>query len=132
MRAAGPRSPPPYGRWGAWKISSRGPPPTIPPEYMTATPLPLFPTPPRGWGRRRPRDRGQAGRPRPVDARDRAQQPPRVRMLRVVEDLVEGPLLDDPPGVHDGDPVRDVRHDAEVVGNEDHAGVEALLELADA
>ena len=49
------------------------------------------------------------------------EQPPRVRVLRVVEDLVDRALLDDPPGVHDGDPVGDVGDDAEVVRHEDDA-----------
>ena len=52
---------------------------------------------PVGERRRQPRDRRQALRPRPVDARDRAEQAPRVGVLRVVEDLVERALLDDPP-----------------------------------
>src|SRR5439155_1839195 len=44
--------------------------------------------------RRQPGDRRQAFGPRAVDAGDRAEQPPRIGMLRVVEDLVEGSLLD--------------------------------------
>ena len=50
--------------------------------------------------RRQARDRRQALRPRPVHAGDRAQQAPRVGVLRVVEDLVDRPLLDDAPAVH--------------------------------
>ena len=68
--------------------------------------------------RRQARDRRQALRPRPVDARDRAEQAPGVRVLRVVEDLVDRALLDDPPRVHHGDAVGDVGHDAEVVRHE--------------
>ena len=50
---------------------------------------------------------------------DRAEQTPRVRVLRVVEQLVERALLDDAPGVHDEHAVGDVGDDAEVVGDED-------------
>ena len=42
-------------------------------------------------------------------------------MQRVVEELVERALLDDPARVHDDDPVGDVGDDAEVVGDEDDA-----------
>ena len=65
-----------------------------------------------------------------VDARDRPEQPPRVRVLRVVEDLVERALLDDPPGVHDRHPVGDVRHHAEVVGHEDHGRAGLVAQVA--
>ena len=69
--------------------------------------------------RRRARDRRQASRAIAVDPRDRAEQAPRVGVLRVVEELVERALLDDPAGVHDDDAVGDVGDDAEVVGDED-------------
>ena len=65
-----------------------------------------------------------------VDPRDRAQQAPGVRMLGVVEQLVERPLLDHPPGVHDHDPVGDVGDHAEVVGDEDDPGAGLLAQLA--
>src|SRR5207302_866818 len=45
--------------------------------------------------RRRPLDRMQALRARSVEARDRTEQPPRVRMLRVVEEIPLVALLDD-------------------------------------
>ena len=75
---------------------------------------------PVGERRREPRDRRQALRARAVEPGDRAEQAPGVGVLGVVEDLVERALLDDPAGVHDGDPVGDVGHDAEVVGDQDH------------
>src|SRR5215212_11802919 len=56
---------------------------------------------------------------RQVDPGYRAEKSPRVGMLGVVEDLVEGPRLDDPAGIHHPDLVRDVGDDAEVVGDED-------------
>ncbi len=49
-------------------------------------------------------------------------------MLRVVEELVERALLDDPPGVHDDDPVGDVGDDAEVVRDEDDPGAALLAQ----
>ena len=56
-------------------------------------------------------------------------------MLGVVEDLVESPGLDDPPPVHDQDPVGDLGHDAEVVGDQYHRqaplGVQRLQEPQD-
>ena len=79
--------------------------------------------------RRQARDRRQALRPRPVHAGDRAQQAPRVRVLRVVEDLVDRPLLDDAPRVHHEDAVGDVGHDAEVVRDEHDARVGPLAQL---
>ena len=80
--------------------------------------------------RRQPGDRRQPLRPRPVDPRDRAQQAPRVRVLRVVEDLVERSLLHDPARVHDRDPVGDVGHHPEVVRHEDDRGAGLVAELA--
>ena len=35
--------------------------------------------------------------------------------LRIVEDLLAGPILDDLPGVHDRDVVGKVAHDREIV-----------------
>jgi hypothetical protein len=53
-------------------------------------------------------------------------------MLRVVEDLVERPLFHDPARVHHRDPVGDVGHHAEVVGNEDHGSARLLAQVAHA
>src|SRR5207342_2640171 len=53
--------------------------------------------------RRRALDRVQPVGLRPVESRDRAEQPPGVGMLRVVEDLALRPHLDDAAGVHDHD-----------------------------
>ena len=47
--------------------------------------------------------------------RDRGDQPARVRVARPREQLRGRAVLDDPAGVHDGDPVGDRRHDREVV-----------------
>src|SRR5918995_206949 len=82
--------------------------------------------------RRHARDRRQPLRPRAVHARDRPEQSPRVRVLRVVEDLVERALLDDPAGIHDGDPVSDVGHHAEVVGHQDDRRASLVTQLAHA
>src|SRR5215204_2209162 len=85
-----------------------------------------------GQGGRQPGDCRQPPQPRPVHARDRAEQPPGVRVLGVVEDLVQRPLLDYPARVHDEDPVRYVRNDAEVVGHEDHGRADLVAKRADA
>ena len=45
---------------------------------------------------------------------------PGIGMLRVVEDRVDRPLLDDPAELHDGDLVGDLGHHAHVVGDEHH------------
>ena len=42
--------------------------------------------------------------------------------------LLDGPLLDDLAGVHDDDVVDHLRHDAEVVGDEQQRRVRALLD----
>src|SRR5207253_10441388 len=77
---------------------------------------------------RRALDRVQALLPRTVEARDRAEQPPGVRMLRVVEEAARVGPLDDAAGVHDDDLVRDLRDDAEVVRDQDHGRVELVLQ----
>jgi hypothetical protein len=67
-------------------------------------------------------------------ARDRARQPPRVRALWVVEELVEPALLEDPPAEHDHDAVGDVGDHPKIVGDHDDRGpgvVAQLLELAE-
>src|SRR4051795_10137448 len=51
--------------------------------------------------RRRALDRVQPLRARPVEPRNRAQQAPRVRHLRVVEDVTRRAALDDAAGIHD-------------------------------
>ncbi len=66
-----------------------------------------------------------------VESRQRAQQPPRVRVVRVVEDLVDGAVLDGAAAVHDHDLVGDLGHHAEVVGDGDDAALVPLLHLAD-
>ena len=96
-----------------------------------------------GTGRERTRIRelGERGNPtgdltKPpaaVDAagpRNRAEQPDRVRVLWMGEELVDGCLLGLPAGVHDDDVVGDVRDDAEIVGDQDDRRAETLAELA--
>ena len=67
----------------------------------------------------------------PVDPRDRAEQSPRVGVLGLVEDLLEGADLDHPPAVHDEHPVGDLGDDAEVVGDQDRRDVLLAVELLD-
>src|SRR5881296_206628 len=62
------------------------------------------------------------------DVRERADQIFRVRMLRVLVDVADAPAFHDLPGVHDRHRVARLRHDAEVVGDQDHREVELALE----
>ena len=50
-------------------------------------------------------------------------------MLRRGVDLLAVALLDDLAEVHDGDPVAEVAHDAEVVGDEDEGEAELLAQV---
>ena len=52
---------------------------------------------------------------RPAEPRDRVEQPPGVRVLRVAEHGRLRPLLDDAARVHDDDPLGELRDDAHVV-----------------
>ena len=62
--------------------------------------------------------------------RHRLQQPLRVRVVRLREDVVDGRLLDDLARVHDCDAVTQVGDDAEVVGHEQDRGAELGLQRA--
>gem|GEM_PF-1962577 len=82
-----------------------------------------------GHGRHGPRRVG-GGRPLPAgvpglraQARDRAQQAARVGVPGRGEDLVERASLDDLPAQQHRDPVGVVRHDAHVVGDEQHGEI---------
>ena len=59
----------------------------------------------------------------------------RIRVLRMVEHLLDGTLLDDPALGHHADPVGHLAHDAEVVGDEQQrhavARLQGLQELQD-
>ena len=81
--------------------------------------------------RRRARDRRQPLGLRPVEPRDRAEQPPCVRVLGVVEEVVLRSALDDPARVHHHDAVGDVGDDPQVVGDEDDRRAEVGLEPPD-
>src|SRR5437879_3678701 len=65
---------------------------------------------------------------RALDVRERADQVFRVRVFRVLVDVSHAPPLDDLPGIHDRHRVARLRHDAEVVGNQDHREIELALE----
>ena len=64
-------------------------------------------------------------------ARDAAEQADGVRVPRVLEDRLDGTLLDEPAGVEDADAVAHLRDRAEVVADEEDRGVELRLELGD-
>src|SRR5215217_6279173 len=63
-----------------------------------------------------------------VQARQRAEQAPRVRHLRVVEEITDRSPLDDPAGIHHGDVVCRLGHHAEVVGDQDDRRAELALQ----
>src|SRR5213593_148843 len=65
---------------------------------------------------------------RAFDVRERADQVFRVRVFRVLVDVPNAAALHDLPGVHDRHRVAGLRHDAEVVGDQDHREVEFALE----
>ena len=72
---------------------------------------------------RQPLDRLQRVGARPVESRHAAQQADRVGVVRVMEERLRRPLLDDASRVHDEDPPAHAGDDAEVVGDDDHGGV---------
>ncbi len=80
---------------------------------------------------RRALDRVQPLLPGPVESRDRSEQAPRIRHLRVVEERPRRRPFDDPARVHDEDLVRDVGDDPEVVRDQDHRRVELVFEPVD-
>src|SRR3954469_9823969 len=59
--------------------------------------------------RRRARDAGEPVDARSAQARDRVEQAPGVRVLRIAEDGPPRAFLDDAAGVHDDDPFRELR-----------------------
>ena len=58
-----------------------------------------------------------------------SQQPLRVRMRRVGEQVVGRRPFHDPAGVHDGDVVADVGDDTEIVGDEQQGHAELVLQF---
>lgn len=66
-----------------------------------------------------------------IEIGDGGEKSPRIGMLGVVEDLVDGTDLHDLSGIHDGDPVGHVGDDAQVMGDEDDGHVALLLEPVD-
>ena len=69
----------------------------------------------------------------PGTARDRdaADEAACIGMARVAKERVRGRRLDDLAGVHHGDTVRDARHDAEIVGDEDEGDAELALKIGE-
>src|SRR4051794_8484477 len=61
----------------------------------------------------------------------RSHQRPRVRVLRVLEDVCDLALLDDPACVHHRHPVARLRHDADVVGDQQQGGREVLPQVVE-
>jgi hypothetical protein len=75
------------------------------------------------------RDDASSSRALPDD-RDRADEPARVGVQRLAEQRHDVGLLHDLAGVHHGDPVAHLGHDAEVVRDQDDRGPGLVAELA--
>ena len=50
-------------------------------------------------------------------------------MQRIVEELVDIGHLDDAAEIHDGDPLAEMAHDGEIVGDEEVGELEALAQI---
>src|SRR5512132_1024178 len=61
----------------------------------------------------------------------RTQQSFRVRMLGSRKQLVDRRLFNYPPGVHHCDAIRDFRHDAEIVSDQEHSKVSLLSKIVE-
>jgi hypothetical protein len=64
-----------------------------------------------------------------VEVHDRLEQAEGVRMSRVVEDVGGTARLDEPSGVHDGEPVAHLAHDGKVVADEHDGDAEAAAHV---
>ena len=53
-----------------------------------------------------------------------------VGMLRIFQDVIDAAVFDDLSLLHHADAIRDLAHDAEVVGDEQHRHAEPALQLA--
>jgi hypothetical protein len=62
-------------------------------------------------------------------SRDSGEEGEGVRVKRSVEEFLRGCILHDVTEIHDGDPVTDVAHDMEVVGNEKITEPKTVLEI---
>src|SRR5213594_4076042 len=60
---------------------------------------------------------------------DRLEETLRVRMKRVGEEIGHRSVLDDFPGVHDGDPVAEFRDDRKVVRDVEYRGIDSFPEV---
>src|SRR3989442_10056208 len=65
-----------------------------------------------------------------VEFRNRMQEPPGVRVLRAVEDVLHRGTLHRAPGIHDDHVVARLRDHTQVVGDQDDRHVELVLQLA--
>ena len=74
-------------------------------------------------------DRPQSFMAKGIDAWNRFQKRPRIRMLRPVEDLIDRSLFDDLPGVHDEDPCAQAGDHAHVVCDHDDRGPKLLIQV---
>src|SRR5205823_13126011 len=60
-----------------------------------------------------------------LDARERSKETLGVRVESTTEDVVPGTLLDDLPGIHDRNPIRHLRDDGDIVGDDDDRHMKA-------
>src|SRR6516162_10230092 len=66
-----------------------------------------------------------------VEVGNRAQQRPKIRMLRTTKDVIEGTALHDLAVVHHYNFFGDVGNDTKVMGDQQHRHAELMLELYD-
>ena len=63
------------------------------------------------------------------ELRDRAQQPFRILMLRIIENIVRRAVFDNLAGVHDGDLVAHIGNDAQIVCDHDDRHADLVLQI---
>ena len=71
------------------------------------------------------------GTARRLVGRDGRQEPTRVRVLRAAQDAAHRPRFDDVAGIHDGDAVAQLRHDADIVGDQQDRQVDLAHQVGD-
>ena len=81
--------------------------------------------------RRLARDRLETQLPLAIEPRDRLEETPRIRMLGPRENHLNGATFHHLPAIHDDNVIGDLRRHAEVVGDENDAGVVLALKVLD-
>jgi hypothetical protein len=65
------------------------------------------------------------------EVRHRSEQGPSIRVLRLIENLINRAIFDDLAGIHDRDIIGHVGNDTEVVGDENNRKIQLLLQVVD-